>query len=659
MRTRGLFGWMSAATLIASVMAGCSNGGGDATQFELPELPGATPEYCVMKYAVPNYGLNDKVVVMISNTGKDETSAKTRTLSVISSFGQDNTESISFDSKVADHRLNPVTDKLGVSLEEDGDEGGGDEGGGDEGGGDDTILPTYRCGMYKSVKAFDRLINRDALKVAQDDVLGRWAVPIGDLSKGETVSLYPPSALSPTASGRFYATKMLDNEDTQHCNILCESNADGQAIIDGELYLRNLAKAFDSGHPLSPSQGIYKTVTNAFGNEWLYTPEGGKDGDKRVNIVLCSNETMAYHLGAVRFCDAFDRKVVATSNEGEFIYINAEKLIKDEDIVNGNVSIYVLGTLAHQMAHLAEMNSKICQDNQFLNFTLGETKATDAYERFGLSEGYAEYAADLCGAGVAGSQNDDPYTGGADLSTVLDIMEFIDDQETGQDAKFNRQARFMAMAKDGGEGDEEEEENSNVTSVPFNNGSIFYNDEGKEDRNTYALSHLFVLNLVQRFGQEKVCSLVSSHDTGIENVVDILGEEMRDLYHNFWKSTYLAQFSGASSKYSFAYLDFGNINYVYGDSSSGSDEAIPYLLKGRTIDGSCSISGKTDFKLKNWSAYSFAMEGGRDDEDGDGTLYMKFKVPANGDISVFELKNGVYSGEITGEKSDWIQGRPR
>ena len=49
---RGLFGLMSTAALIASVVAGCSSGGGTAADFDLPELPGATPTVKTMEFAL-------------------------------------------------------------------------------------------------------------------------------------------------------------------------------------------------------------------------------------------------------------------------------------------------------------------------------------------------------------------------------------------------------------------------------------------------------------------------------------------------------------------------------------------------------------------------------------------------------------------------------
>ncbi|MGE0489116.1 MAG: hypothetical protein AB7S38_07865 [Vulcanimicrobiota bacterium] len=148
--------------------------------------------------------------------------------------------------------------------------------------------------------------------------------------------------------------KMLAEASTLHCVIFAElvngtpvlSTANAQAI----------ANAFDSNNPFGTG-GIYDRVHEVFGSEW--SDSGGRDGDDKIVLVYLSSSSIGGSglFGFFRPSDELAASSVSTSNEGEILYLNADK-------VSGDL-FDSLATLAHEFQHMCHYNQKVAQNGTF------------------------------------------------------------------------------------------------------------------------------------------------------------------------------------------------------------------------------------------------------------------------------------------------------
>lgn len=621
---------MSTAALIASVVAGCSSGGGTAADFELPELPGATPTVKTMEFTLEKYGLADNAVVLVSTTGKDETYDKTKDVTLTTSYV--NAEAEESAEKYAEETAGKNT------LLDEGDEAA-DEGGDEEEQVGDMRY-NYRCAFQDSVKYVNRLLADGAShKDSQPATLARFdGQDVGYISK-----VYPPSVVTKSGTS-IYVKKIVDDKYTANCNILYQCDKDGTTDVQeylGEFGI-DLAKAFDD-NVNGTGKGIYQTLTEAFGHEWRYSPSGGRDGDQRINIVICDNDAMGGHLGAVRFCDAFPASQVATSNAGEFIFLNATKmagLYQSETTGKLGIGVEIIAidpetdepiygyygptseftdSLAHQLTHLIEMNSKVIHEGKFDDFELGETKAADTVERIGISEGLGELAGEICGGGV----NGDIYSW---WWSVNDINIFMggEDWQTGVE---NSVCAYNNLYQNG--------------------GSIFSNDRGNTSECVYGGSHMFMLWLYENFGLTNISKILKSPDTGMTNLASAMGEEANELFHGFNRMVYLCQYDNAPED---AQINSLPVPIVRGTATI--DESIP----GISVLYDHTLRNDETMAVAPWSAKLIGIRPG---EESERNLKVKVRFPANGGVSVFRLKNGDFVEDVEGVEVRDNQDRQR
>ena len=620
---RGLFGLMSTAALIASVVAGCSSGGGTAADFELPELPGATPTVKTMEFALEDYGMSDNAVVLVSATGKDETYAKSKNVTVTAEYTGAEADAKAFAAKNA-------------LLDDEGGDGG-DSGDGGSNPEDEDLEYNFRCSFIDSVRA---LPNQIVAGVNSKDIHPLSLGKFDGQYVGYTNTLNPPSDVGKSGSP-IYVTKVVDDKYTVNCNILCQSDGEGNtAYLVGD-YGVKLAKAFDS-NCFDNGKGIYKAVTEAFGTEWRYSPAGGRDGDKRINIVLCDNVAMGGHFGGVRLCDAFKPSQVATANAGEFIFLNVDYLesgvLATEDpetgeIISSSPSTRTLDTLAHQLTHLIEVNTKICHEGQFDDFVLGETDPVKALERVGISEGLGELATDLCGGGVR-NHND---------FTVFNEMNVFMGGDDWQAQIFENTETMWSIFRD--------------EVVYTKDGSIFCNDRGDTEHCVYGGSHMFILWLLNNFGQAKINAIMKSTDTGMENISSIVGKDIKTLFHGFNRAVYLCQFNNAPSADQFSYIRPGVPCCMYPTPQpDGSIKMEAKSLPGVKVLFDRRLRLNEDLTIEPWSA---KLIGFRPGDTSSGTLNLKVRYPANGGVSVFRLTNGLLVEDVAGVELPDNQDRKR
>lgn len=173
--------------------------------------------------------------------------------------------------------------------------------------------------------------------------------------------------------------KMHADNETDHCTIFAEvglQNFDKTKALE-------IAAAFDDDNPFSSDPGgIYDQVREIFGSEW--TQNGGRDGDAKINLVFLSSNSIggSNFFGFFRPVDEYSKATFATSNEGEILYLNADRL--------GSDNFDILGTIAHEFQHCISMNVKFLHQGAF----------DGSFENSAIDEGKSTLCEDLTGYGL-------------------------------------------------------------------------------------------------------------------------------------------------------------------------------------------------------------------------------------------------------------------
>ena len=171
------------------------------------------------------------------------------------------------------------------------------------------------------------------------------------------------------------AEKILRPDETTHCTIFAELDADGNPCLSREKALA-IASAFDSNNPARPGSGIYQQVRDVFGSEW--SVNGGIDGDSKIVLLFFRSATLGNSLYGYTSPADSDPTATSYSNKAEILYLNADK---DER--------QILSTLAHEFQHLVCENQKVIQQGAF--------PAEAEEEKISLNEGLSELAEEVCG----------------------------------------------------------------------------------------------------------------------------------------------------------------------------------------------------------------------------------------------------------------------
>jgi len=499
MRTTFL-GWISAATLGALMVAGCSSGGGDASSFHYDPPPGGPPPPAMksMEFDLPAYNPGDQAVLVFTPVSEDEFDETANTITVNSLHARAQAETRQARSSAPS----------GAGWKD-------------------------RCGMSHSVARFEEMHGVDRARARSEALRPRAVKARWDgLPKGSIDTLISPMQSDPEVT--IDVTKVLDDSQTVRCNILAEpgllTEADAQRI----------AQIFDSSNPFDPSApgaiGLYDRITGLCGHEWNSNPVGGLDGDTRVNLVFCSAATMGEGLsGLVRFEDSFTSEIAPSSNQGEYVYINYEFLGVPGGSDLQNYSLY--HTLAHEFLHVVQMNTKVGQDGTFPDFDPDtpdvNLTAYLLWERRTMAEGFCETMATLCGFGVHRAMDSSP-TGGAEGLSYDAINMFL-----GAESVF-----FPGVTG------------------PTTLGSNFWTPFLEfETTDPYGIGHLFGLHLVNKYGAATWGRLTSSHEIGLENLSTVLGEEPELVFHDFNISLHASSLTGTPAKYDLAQLRPGGVNY--------------------------------------------------------------------------------------------------
>jgi len=351
------------------------------------------------------------------------------------------------------------------------------------------------------------------------------------------------------------------------------------------------------------------------GHEWRTNPVGGRDGDERVNLVICSVGTMSVEggtqYGLVRFADIFGTDIDPVSNAGEYLYLNYEFLGVPGGTPLENYSLY--GTLAHEFLHVIQMNTKVGQEGTFPHFNpQAADPTTSAYtlsERRTLAEGFAETTATLCGYGVHKAL-DGSATGGADILSYDAINLFLGGE---------------SLRVPGATG---------LTTIGSNFWTPFLEPQNTDP---YGMGHLFGLHLVDRYGVAKWGELTSSPHIGLLNLNAILGAAPEDIFHGFNITLHASSLAGAPAQFDLARLEPGGLNYYRPFQADGAP--MFHDLPAAAFVSSSEPTAWIEKVVPAWSTALFHFLGG----DGSA-LNLDVVLPLKGRASlIHESPAGTFS----------------
>lgn len=544
---RKFLGVMTGAVLAATVIAGCGGAGGGASSFQYDPPPGGPtpPPQKTINFTIPAYAAGDQAVVVFTPVSGDEFDQAVNNIQVNSTQARQAGTTTVEAAKAADAA---------------------------------AVVARDFCGTHQAVLQFDeRLAARGPIS-AEDlkprDVSARFdGQPAG----------FTDTLITLTGT-EITVTKMLDDASTVHCNVLAEGTP-GNTVVTQAQALR-LAQIFDATNPFDPNQpnaiGIYDRLTGLCGSEWRTNPSGGRDGDLRVNIVLMSNASIIGALGVVPFADQFSSSIDPTSNQGEFLYLNAQELAVPGGTDLENYGLY--HTLAHEFLHVIQMNQKIGRNGTFPNFDPNtpnvNNSAYSLWERRTIAEGFAETAATLCGFGVARASDLTP-SGGAEGFSIDAINLFLG-------------------------GNSYVSGNPGLTTLGSNFWTPFLEFQGTDP---YGMGHLFGLHILQRFGPQKWGELTSSPHIGLLNLNTVLGNQPENIFHSFNIALHVSTLVNAPVQYQFPFgLRLDNLNAVRPPKSNAAPVFL--FLPGAGFAASSPATFWVDQNFAPWSTVLLRFLGG-------------------------------------------------
>ncbi len=234
----------------------------------------------------------------------------------------------------------------------------------------------------------------------QDDATARRALAqtgerpaYGSVAPGETIDMFVATTARTVSCAR-----LLTDAETQHCLIFSE--VVGGTPVLSQARAQEIAAGFDADNPFQDGDaGIYTDTSARFGSEWNSNPVGGRDGDSRVVLVFLSSDSIGGEgfFGFFYPVDQRSREASPNSNEGEILYINAERA--NDDLYDA------LDTISHEFVHLILYNQKVVRN--------GEFPEGAEQENITLDEGLAVLNEDLSGFGFEGVDGGNGFLLGA------------------------------------------------------------------------------------------------------------------------------------------------------------------------------------------------------------------------------------------------------
>ena len=505
---RYIFGWMAVALVVASA-AGCGGNGGDASNYVVPDIPPVSDSQRTVSYLVEDFQKGDDCHLVISTNAKTAENRDLRKVTV---------------SSDVDYSVSSSPKQFLAKDDEA-----------------EAYAP-MACGFAEA--AIDISTANESETVTDATTTARF----DSMEKGKVDWIW--AAFNGTAN-QVYVKKVLDSNQTTHCNILSSATKDETGNYAPELTEAQalaVAQAFDNE--------IYDQVTKVCGYEW--NTGGGRDGDRRVNIVFLRDEQMKKQDGSTiygfvsvrdllpRVSDEYSAKVEKNySNGGEYIYLNY-------DVFFGGATDAALGgeefktALAHEFTHLTQLNQKVAKNGSFTD--LGQVNAYSSvaalYSAVGdptLTEGLAEVGADLCGFGV--KYADGKTSGKAASQLSLDsIYRYM-----------NGKSIFAS-------------ENSKDAPTVF--PTAFFDEEAVD---VAGMGHLFGLHVLGYYGEDTLSKLYKSSEYGVDMLESVFDESANDVMHRYDMAVALSGLGSIPAKYAkyeIPYVNLGGSNvYLASDGS--------------------------------------------------------------------------------------------
>lgn len=546
---------MLGLVLGAALAAGCGGGGGGAASFQM-DPPAERPTEQTVNYTIPALGAGEQATLLLTSVAGDELDRATNVFML---------------SPGVRGRAQTAPARQAVEVEAE---------------------PV--CG---SMQGIAQMIDgfRERGSVPSREELRTSGV------RSRTVGLPAGSEIEltlPTTSLKGAFVKLLGDEETVHCSIWAQKSTEGPVI--SAAMARRIARVFDSSNPFDRTEpgaiGIYGRMTGLFGHEWNTNPAGGLDGDMRVNLVFIAEELMPDAAGYVMPGDAFPVGLNPYSNEGEFIYMRADRF--DDDGVTDMQLYEGYSTLSHEMLHLIHINRKMIQDGNFPHFDPDQPIADTVLsltERWSLLEGFAEAGSTMTGFGVARAQ-----VGGVQGGASRTSLGLID--------KFLEQPNF--------------------------NFFDFAFERGGADHKFYGGGHLLGLYIMERFGEDALAEIIKSPNVGFANLTAYTGVTQEDLFHGFHMAVY-GDTIGAPAPHRLAMVDLRSFN-LYRPSDGGAPGLWPVQPLG--VDDAAGADGRTTLVAAPWGMILVPFTG-----DG-GDLDLQVNMPLKAQASLFhEAPKGVFS----------------
>lgn len=501
---RYIFGWMAVALVVASA-AGCGGNGGDASNYVVPDIPPVSDSQKTVSYLVEDFQKGDDCHLVISTNAKTAENRDLRKVTV---------------SSDVDYSVSSSPKQFLAKDDEA-----------------EAYAP-MACGFAEA--AIDISTAEETATEGSARINHGASARFDTLAKDGVDWIW--AAFNGTAN-QVYVKKVLDSNQTTHCNILASAT-----LGDNQNYVADMSQEQALAVAQAFDNEIYDQVTKVCGYEW--NTGGGRDGDRRVNIVFLRDEQMKKQDGSTiygfvsvrdllpRVSDEYSAKVEKNySNGGEYIYLNY-------DVFFGGATDAALGgeefktALAHEFTHLTQLNQKVAKNGSFTD--LGQVNAYSSvaalYSAVGeptLTEGLAEVGADLCGFGV--KYADGKTSGKAASQLSLDsIYRYM-----------NGKSIFAS-----------EDSKDAPTVFP----TAFFDEEAVD---VAGMGHLFGLHVLGYYGEDTLSKLYKSSEYGVDMLESVFDESANDVMHRYDMAVALSGLGSIPAKYAkyeIPYVNLGGSN---------------------------------------------------------------------------------------------------
>ncbi|MCR5661935.1 MAG: Ig-like domain-containing protein [bacterium] len=351
----------------------------------------------------------------------------------------------------------------------------------------------------------------------------------------------------------------------------------------------------------SEQKSIRARINETFGTEWKTNPAGGMDGTDKLLVFLQSSASVGGYsvMGYFYGQDEFPKRIFSRSNQGEIIYLNAQRMKGSE--------AELMSTFAHEYQHCCCFNQKRCHNGE-------DHYGSNHDEITLLNESWSALAEQFSGANF----NDDIPSAAGRIMAFLTSGQYL-----SLTMEFNDQSSSYITVKEG-------------TEAPCSNA-------------VYGMAKSWANFIKDHLGLSVVKQIATSPNPGWDNVEAATGVALKDLFMDWGRANMSSHRSGAP----FSYADFslGKDKYLLAPAFFAYPAPGPYLwgvssyISGRKrLDWPWSASDEavTSIDLLPYSHAYYNYAGNGSD------LSIKVTYPHGEGSAVLQLENadGSYIGSF-------------